>query len=212
VGTLKSSFSLVLATKNPGKLREFARLFRTLDPRTEWHLLDLTGFELPDAQETGETFEDNARIKALHAARHTGLICLGEDSGLEVDFLGGAPGVRSHRFSPSGDDHDNNELLLERMRGVPWERRTARYRCAIAVARPGEVVASGQGTVEGLITEEYRGNNGFGYDPLFFSVELGKTLGEASDAEKDSVSHRRRALEAILPALKARLREMASGS
>lgn len=205
---VKTSLSLVLATRNPGKIREFERLFQSLDPGAEWRLIGLESFKMPDALETGETFAENADIKALHAAAHTGLVSLGEDSGLEVDFLGGQPGVKSHRFSPSGDDHDNNELLLHRLRGVPRDQRTARYRCAIAVARPGEVLVSGQGTVEGLITEEYRGKNGFGYDPLFFSTELGKTLGEASDDEKDSVSHRRRALENILPELKSKLLEI----
>jgi XTP/dITP diphosphohydrolase len=205
---LRKYLSLVLATRNPGKIREFRRLLKQLDPDTGWRLTDLTAFRMPDALETGETFAENARIKALHAAAHTGLVCLGEDSGLEVDALGGEPGVKSHRFSPSGDDHDNNELLLRRLEGVPRELRTARYRCAIAVARPGEVVAQGSGTLEGLITEEYRGKNGFGYDPIFFSIELGKTLGEASDVEKDSVSHRRRALESILPRLRGRLRRI----
>ncbi|NLA61165.1 MAG: RdgB/HAM1 family non-canonical purine NTP pyrophosphatase [Firmicutes bacterium] len=209
---MKTALSLVLATRNPGKIREFERLFRSLDPETEWRFVGLTDFQVPDVQETGETFAENARQKAVHAAAHTGLVCLGEDSGLEVDYLGGQPGVKSHRFSSSGDDRDNNELLLQRLQGVPRELRTARYRCAISVASPGEVLVSGLGTVEGLIAEEYRGENGFGYDPLFFSLELGKTLGEASDLEKDSVSHRRKALEAILPGLKSRLLQMDSGS
>lgn len=202
---MKTSHSLVLATRNPGKLREFRRLLESLDPATGWLLADLTSFHVPDVEENGETFAENARIKALHAASHTGLVCLGEDSGLEVDALGGEPGVRSHRYSPSGDDDDNNELLLHRLRGFRRQLRTARYRCAIAVARPGTVFVEGSGTVEGWITEDYRGKNGFGYDPLFFSCQLGKTLGEASDDEKDSVSHRRKALEMILPGLRAYL-------
>jgi XTP/dITP diphosphohydrolase len=202
---METSRPLLLATRNPGKIREFRRLLRSLTGEDEWMLTDLTAYEVPPVDENGETFAENAKIKALHAAEHTGLICLGEDSGLEVDALGGEPGVKSHRFSQSGDDDDNNELLLRRLEGLPPERRTARYRCAIAVASPEGVLATGLGTVEGFITEEYRGKNGFGYDPLFYSIELGKTLGEASDREKDSVSHRRRALEAVLAELRTAL-------
>lgn len=197
--------SIVLASRNPGKIREFKRLFVDLDRETNWEIEDISGVSMPEVEETGSTFAENARIKALHAAYHTGRMCLGEDSGLEVDALGGAPGVRSHRFSPSGGDKENNELLLERLAGVKDEDRTTRYRCAIAVAVPGRVLAEAEGAVEGLIVHECRGENGFGYDPLFYATDLGKTLGEARDDEKDSVSHRRRALEALLPRLKAAL-------
>jgi XTP/dITP diphosphohydrolase len=114
-----------------------------------------------------------------------------------VDFLDGAPGVKSHRFSESGSDDDNNMLLLKKMEGVPEPKRTARYRSAICIASPRGIVAEGLGTVEGYITTELRGSGGFGYDPLFYCPELGKTMGEASAAEKDSVSHRRRAMEVV---------------
>jgi len=192
---------LVLATKNPGKTREFLRLFTELAPDVEWDILRADEVGLKDVEETGTTFAENARQKAREAASQSGILCLGEDSGLEVDWLGGAPGVKSHRFSRTGDDADNNALLLEKLKDVPLDRRTARYRCAIAVYGPRGAVVETEGSVEGLIIDEYLGTNGFGYDPLFFATELGKTLGEASAAEKDSVSHRRRALEKALPAI-----------
>lgn len=201
---MKNRVALVLATRNPGKLREFRRLFALLDPGG-WEISDLSGVSVPEVDETGETFAENARLKALHAAAHIDGICLGEDSGLEVDVLGGAPGVKSHRYSTSGDDCANNELLLSNLKGVDGDARSGRYRCAIAVAGPNGVLAEAEGAVEGLITYEYIGENGFGYDPLFYVPDLGATFGQASDGEKDSVSHRRRALEAVLPRLRAAL-------
>lgn len=197
----KRRITLVLATKNPGKTREFLRLFTELAPDVEWDILRADEVGLKDVEETGTTFAENARQKAREAASQSGILCLGEDSGLEVDWLGGAPGVKSHRFSRTGDDADNNALLLEKLKDVPLDRRTARYRCAIAVYGPNGAVVETEGSVEGIIIDEYRGTNGFGYDPLFFATEIGKTLGEASAAEKDSVSHRRRALEKALPAI-----------
>jgi len=193
---------LVLATSNRGKLREFLRLFKELMP--ELPLTITLGSEegLSPVEETGSTFVENARIKAIAAAAQSGKLCLAEDSGIEVDFLGGAPGVKSHRFSESGTDHDNNMLLLEKMKGVPEPRRTARYRSAICIASPRGIVAEGLGTVEGYITTELRGSGGFGYDPLFYCPELGKTMGEATAEEKDSVSHRRRAMEIIARSLR----------
>lgn len=197
----KRRITLVLTTKNPGKTREFLRLFTELAPDVEWDILRADEVGLKDVEETGTTFAENARQKAREAASQSGILCLGEDSGLEVDWLGGAPGVKSHRFSRTGDDADNNALLLEKLKDVPLDRRTARYRCAIAVYGPNGAVVETEGSVEGIIIDEYRGTNGFGYDPLFFATEIGKTLGEASAAEKDSVSHRRRALEKALPAI-----------
>lgn len=194
--------NIVLATSNPGKLKEFMRLFRELMP--ELPLTMTLGSEagLSEVEETGSTFAENARIKAVAAAFRCGRICLAEDSGLEVDYLGGAPGVKSHRFSPSGLDPDNNRLLLERLRNVPAPNRTARYRSAICVASPSGVIAEAQGSVEGLIADSPMGDNGFGYDPLFYSLELGKTMGQASAEEKDSVSHRRRAMEKVTQKLR----------
>ncbi len=195
------AYRLVLATRNPGKVREFQRLLKELAPGVEWLLVGADEAGLPDIDETGTTFAQNARVKAEEAYRHCGEICLGEDSGLEVDYLGGAPGVSSHRFSPSGSDQDNNLLLLSKLKGIPDERRTARYKCAIAVWGRGGRIAQEEGSAEGRILREPRGTNGFGYDPLFFSTALGRSFGESTDLEKDSVSHRRSALAKILPAL-----------
>jgi len=193
--------TIVIATRNQGKMREFERLFRAIAPTVEWKLEDAVRCGLPDVQETGLTFMDNARIKAISGAAASGLVCLGEDSGLEVDALDGGPGVRSHRFSPTGRDEDNNRLLLELLKGLPEHMRKARYRCAIVVASPQGIITESEGVTEGVILEECRGLRGFGYDPLFYSLDLGKTFGEASDEEKDRVSHRRRALEPAIAAL-----------
>ncbi|QUL99453.1 MAG: RdgB/HAM1 family non-canonical purine NTP pyrophosphatase [Candidatus Fermentithermobacillus carboniphilus] len=195
------TFTILVASRNKGKIREIKRIFTEIAPGSSWLFLSADEVGLSKIEETGATFLENAQIKALAAARKSGMIALGEDSGLEVDKLGGAPGVCSHRFSPSGDDHDNNELLLKKLEGVPLNERTARYRCAVVVAGPRGVLAQSQGVVEGLILDRYRGKNGFGYDPLFYCPELGKTFGEATDSEKDRVSHRRRALEGLVPTL-----------
>ena len=188
---------LVLATSNKGKLREFLRLFTELLPGLSLALTLGSEIGLSEVEETGSTFAANARIKATAAAAQCGRLSLAEDSGLEVDHLGGAPGVMSHRFSASGLDPDNNLLLLEKMKGVPPQKRTARYRSAICIASPAGIIAEAEGAVEGFIAEAEIGTNGFGYDPLFYSHELSKTMGEATAAEKDSVSHRRRAMEKI---------------
>lgn len=192
---------LLLATKNQGKVNEIKRILKSISPRCDWVISDLTGVDMPEIPETGSTFMENARLKAVSAASFTGRICLGEDSGLEVDILNGSPGIRSHRFSSSGSDQDNNLLLLNLLKGIPLNCRKARYKCAIVVAGPSGVIAESVGSTEGIIVEEPRGSNGFGYDPLFYSLEIGKTFGEATDEEKDAVSHRRRALEGIVSIL-----------
>jgi XTP/dITP diphosphohydrolase len=193
---------LQCATGNPGKLREF-RLAAGLAP-VEIELLP--GYkEIVPCVEDGSTFEDNAVIKALHYGRHASGLLFADDSGLEVDALHGAPGVFSARFSlmhppvagpPLPVDEANNRLLLERMRGV--EIRTARFVCAIALADGGQLRGVWRGAVEGIILDEPRGAGGFGYDPLFFSPQVGCTFGEASDDRKFAVSHRGQALRAML--------------
>jgi len=193
---------LLLASQNPGKLNEMRLLveglpFRVLGPR------DLGLHEAPD--ETGETFLENATIKALAYARLSGLLTVADDSGLSVDALGGAPGLYSSRFGGEGaSDLDRNRLLLEKLRDVPRERRGARFTSAVAVAREGEVLFQAQESVEGTIAEEMRGGNGFGYDPLFFYPPYGRTFGEVTRPEKDLVSHRGKAF--------ARLRAFLSSS
>ena len=164
-------------------------------------LADVPGASLPE--ETGATYQENALIKARAAMRITGATALGDDSGIEVDALGGGPGLLSARWGgPDLDDAGRNALLLERLRGVPAERRTARYRCVIAVVEPGGEERVVEGAVEGRITEAPRGTGGFGYDPLFFYPPFGCTFGEVAVEAKHQVSHRgvaARAARALLP-------------
>ena len=192
---------LLLASQNPGKLHEMRTLveglpFRVVGPR------ELGLHEAPD--ETGETFLENASIKALAYARQSGRLTVADDSGLSVDALDGAPGLYSSRFGGEGaPDLDRNLLLLEKLRGVPPERRGARFTSAVVVARGRAVLFQAQESVEGRIAEEMRGERGFGYDPLFFYPPLDRTFGELARQEKDRVSHRGKAF--------ARLREFLAG-
>ena len=196
---------LACATGNPGKLREF-RLAAGLAP-VEIDLLP--GFkQIEPCVEDGRTFEDNAGIKALHYSRHTAGLLFADDSGLEVDALGGAPGVYSARFSllhPPFDgpslpvDEANNRLLLARLRGI--ENRAARFVCAIALAEAGKLRGVWRGSVEGVIIDQPRGRGGFGYDPLFYCPQVGCTFGEASEEQKFAVSHRGQALRAMIASL-----------
>jgi XTP/dITP diphosphohydrolase len=177
---------LYCATSNPGKLREFR-----LAAGAGWEFVPLGG--VPPCEETGETFEDNAIEKAIYYSRHAPGLLFAEDSGLEVDALGGAPGVRSARFAGEGAGDDaNNRLLIERLRGAP--NRSARYVCVIALARDGKPLRTFRGEVDGRITDEPRGANGFGYDPYFFYPPFGTTFAEAAPERKLEVSHRGRAL------------------
>ncbi|MBE3519901.1 MAG: RdgB/HAM1 family non-canonical purine NTP pyrophosphatase [Firmicutes bacterium] len=199
---------ITVATKNPGKTREISRILRSFLPDVPLEIADLTAggafYESPE--ETGSTFMENAEMKARCAWEKLGPsagLVLGEDSGLEVDYLHGLPGVRSHRFSgPAATDEQNNAALLKKLEGVPWEKRTARYRCAMVLVDGGAVVARSEGTVEGFILMAPRGTGGFGYDPLFYCPELGKAFGESSAEEKNKVSHRARALAGLAPVLR----------
>jgi XTP/dITP diphosphohydrolase len=181
---------LYCATTNPGKLREFQ-----LAAGPDWEFTPLTG--IPPCEETGETFVENAIQKAVHYSRHAPGMLFAEDSGLEVDALGGAPGVRSARFAGEGaSDVENNRLLMEKLRGA--SDRSARYVCAIALAEAGTVLKTFSGEVKGEITKEPRGSNGFGYDPYFYYAPFGQTFGEASPDRKFEVSHRGQALRRML--------------
>jgi XTP/dITP diphosphohydrolase len=184
---------LVLATLNPHKGRELLALLGAVPFQIKL-LSEFPGAQLPE--ETGQTYAENALVKARTTARLTSALALGDDSGLEVDALGGAPGLHTARFGGPGlSDRGRWELLLARLRDVPPARRTARFRCVIALAGPrGEQVV--EGIVEGVIAEAPRGNGGFGYDPVFFYPPLGRTFGEISDEEKQRVSHRGKALAA----------------
>lgn len=190
---------IILATGNQGKLHEF----RSLTSRYPWTVLSLKDFpELPKVLETGSTFRENARLKAASAAEKTGLVSLADDSGLVVDYLGGFPGVNSARFAgEEGNDQKNNEKLLKMLEGVPEDQRKARFSCTIAVVEPSGQTVYCEGFCEGLILTEARGTNGFGYDPLFFLPELGKTMAELAMEEKNSISHRGKAFKAVLPLL-----------
>jgi XTP/dITP diphosphohydrolase len=185
---------LVLATLNAAKGRELVELLGAV-PFEIRLLADVPGARLPE--ETGATYAENALVKARTAAALTGQLALGDDSGIEVDALGGAPGLYAARFGGPGlDDRGRLELLLEKLRGVAPARRTARFRCVIAIAGPSRAEKVVEGVAEGLIAEAPRGSGGFGYDPVFFYPPLGRTFAELSDQEKASVSHRGLALEA----------------
>lgn len=185
---------LVIGTKNAHKLREIRAILGDLG-------LDLRGLDawprVSKVVEDGKTFEENAAKKALSWARELGEAVLADDSGLEVDALGGRPGVYSSRYGgEEGNDERNNAKLLEELSGVPEARRTARYRCVIAFATPAGVEFSCSGICEGRILGRPRGTNGFGYDPLFLVPEHGKTFGELPEELKNRISHRARALAA----------------
>ena len=199
---------LLVATRSTGKQPEIRRV---LEPAGLEVLfpddLGLWPTLAEDTLELADSFEANARHKAEHFARLSGFPTVADDSGLEVFALGGAPGVRSKRFagvtgSTETVDVANNAELLRRLRGAPESRRRARYRCVLVLLREASAVPEVfDGTCGGRILEAPQGDGGFGYDPLFFSDELGRTFGEASAAEKDAVSHRGRALRALAAAL-----------
>lgn len=195
--------TLLLATGNPGKLREL----RALVAGTPLECVGLAEFpQVPVAEEPGATFAENACLKALHYAEHTGLWTLADDSGLEVDALDGAPGVLSARYAGTpSDDAANNRKLVAALAGVAPARRTARFRCAMALAEPGRVRAETTGAFEGVIIDAPRGTNGFGYDPHFFVPDLGRTAAELPSDLKNRRSHRGQALRAMLPQLVALL-------
>ena len=183
---------LLLATNNPGKLAEF----RILLEGCGWELVTPSelGIDLPQ-EEPGQTYEENARMKALFGARASGLVALADDSGLEIDALGGEPGPRSARFL--GDKASYGERfaeILRRLQGLPWDQRGATFRCVIAVAVPeSEEVWFAQGEVPGVIAEEPRGEEGFGYDPIFRLPERSLTMAELPPHQKNIISHRARA-------------------
>jgi len=186
---------VVIATRNPKKVEEIRRMLEG-DALAILTLDDFPG--CPDVEEGGEGFEANARRKAAVVSRHTGKAALADDSGLEVEALGGAPGVFSARYAGEGaGDRENLEKLLREMRAVPAGRRGARYVCALALAFPDGRTATVHGTVEGRIGTEPRGSRGFGYDPVFYPEGHDRTFAEMRDEEKDAISHRGRALREL---------------
>lgn len=192
---------ILLATTNRGKLREVVRILGDL-PVNFISLADVPEMPIPD--ETGSTFTENADLKALHYARYSGLWALADDSGLEVDALGGAPGIYSARFAgPDADDAQNNAKLIRLLLEIPQDRRTAHFRCSLTLANSTDILARATGTVEGTILDHPRGQNGFGYDPLFFLPNLGATMAELPPDEKGKISHRGDALRTMRSALEA---------
>lgn len=192
---------IVVATKNTGKVAEFKEALTGL-PYKVSSLADLGSY--PEAPETGVTFAENARAKAVFYARLTGKLCIADDSGLEVDYLQGAPGVYSARYAGNhASDEDNNRKLLKHLSGVPREKRQARFRCVLALANAEQVLLTAEGSVEGMILSEPRGDKGFGYDPLFLVPELGRTMAELSSGEKNAISHRGKAIQALVKKLVA---------
>lgn len=190
---------IVLASHNTKKAAELRAILAS--PGCE--ILTLADFPgAPEPEETGETFEENAIIKAASALAFTGLPSLADDSGLMVDALGGAPGVRSARFS-GGGDKANNTLLLQKLQNTPDDKRTARFVSVVALALPGRAPALFRGECEGVILHEPEGTGGFGYDPLFYSRDLQKSFAAAPASEKNTISHRARALAQLAAALPA---------
>ena len=201
---------ILVATTNPGKIAEMKAM---LGGDVRW--LGLADIErIDDIEEDGATFAENARKKAVGYAEASGLWTIADDSGLVIDALNGAPGVRSARFS--GDklageertliDHRNIAKVLKLLRGVPKERRTARFVCRLCLASPQEVLIETEGTLEGVITEEEAGKSGFGYDPILLVPHLNRTVAQLMSEEKNAISHRGNAIRKLMPLLEELLR------
>lgn len=193
---------VVLASNNPGKLREFNQLLSSFN----WEVLTQAEFGVPDAEETGLSFVENAILKARNACRYSHLPAIADDSGLEVDALGGAPGIYSARYAGIGaSDEQNLRKLLMDLTGVPEDERTARFQCVIVLLRhendPTPLIC--QGTWEGRILRAPRGESGFGYDPIFLVPSYDCSSAELPSQVKNSLSHRGQALRKLLEALKA---------
>ncbi|MCB1785066.1 MAG: RdgB/HAM1 family non-canonical purine NTP pyrophosphatase [Gammaproteobacteria bacterium] len=190
---------VVLATGNPGKVKEFQELLAEHDVS----IVPQSDFAVPDAEETGLTFVENAILKARNAAMHTGLPAIADDSGLEVDHLNGAPGIYSARYAGDAGSVANNEKLLQALAGVPTQERGARFQCLLVYLRhaddPTPIIC--QGTWEGRILESAQGEAGFGYDPLFFVPTDNCSAAQLAADRKNSLSHRGQALQCLLAAL-----------
>jgi XTP/dITP diphosphohydrolase len=185
--------TLLLATSNLHKLEEFRAIFSDLP----WRLFSLSDIQLAiDVEETGITFAENAALKARTYAQLSNMLTLADDSGLEIDALGGAPGVYSARYLGSETSYEERfRVILELLKGLPLDQRSARFRCIIALAEPSGDIRIVQGVVEGVIANSPRGTNGFGYDPIFYLPELGKTFAELEPEYKNRIGHRARAAQ-----------------
>jgi XTP/dITP diphosphohydrolase len=187
---------IILATQNQGKLKEFQQLSKGMD--FEFIAIPEELQEMPE--ETGKTFKENAFIKARYVSEYFQMPALADDSGLEVDALNGEPGVYSARYSSSGSDLDNCKKLLSNMRGIAKESRTARFKCCLLGFNQGETVVA-EGALEGEIAEEFKGEKGFGYDPIFLVPEYKLHLAEMEKEDKNKISHRFKAFEVITDSL-----------
>ncbi len=201
---------LLIATNNAGKLAEYGALLRGCG----WQLVSPAELGLNlSVEESGSDYADNARIKAEAFAAASGLLTLADDSGLEVEALGGRPGPSSARYAgPDQTDEQGVELVLAQMKDVPPEKRGARFRCFIALASPDGAVCFFEGECPGVITEEPRGHHGFGYDPVFYLPQLGRTMAELTADEKNAISHRADAARQACAVLREMLRETARSS
>ncbi|MBS4194865.1 XTP/dITP diphosphatase [Lederbergia citri] len=194
---MKVKKQVIIATKNKGKAKEFEELFSALNVET-LTLLDLDN--APDVEETGNTFEENATIKAEAISNMTGKIVIADDSGLVIDELDGRPGIYSARYAGEHkNDEENIDKVLLEMKDVPDKKRTARFFCALAVSGPNMDTMVVTGKCEGKILTERKGANGFGYDPIFFAIDPGKPMAELSSEEKNKISHRAAALNNLKP-------------
>lgn len=190
---------ILIATGNTHKLSELARLLPAVLPSGEKiEYKSLADFNINLPEETGTTLEENATLKAAYAAKQSGLVALSDDTGLEVDFLHGAPGVHTARYAGDVcDTRANNEKLLRALSGVPTDKRTARFRTVACLAFPSGKTKLFEGICPGHIATDYHGQNGFGYDPIFIVDELGKCFAELTAEEKNAVSHRGRAFNKV---------------
>lgn len=192
--------TIVLATHNAGKIREFKSVLEPLG-YTATAVRDLCP-QLLEPEETGTTFEENARLKAAYYMKATGLPCLADDSGIIADALGGRPGVYSARYAgPECDDEKNNQKLIDELSAFPLEERTVHYACVLALLFPDGREIVREGRCSGVLRNFYAGTNGFGYDPLFYVPEKGKTMAEMTMEEKNEISHRGKALGLLVEAL-----------
>lgn len=191
---------LVVATKNKGKIAEIKEVLQYMP----FEVLSMGDIGITiDVVEDGKTFEENSLKKAIEICKVSNTIVIADDSGIEVDYLDGAPGIYSARFGgPEATDEDRNAKLLDMLKGVPHEKRTARYVCAIAVAFPDGRAFVVRDTCEGYVDTESKGNNGFGYDPIFYIPEFGKSMAEISMDIKNKISHRAKALNKMAVKMK----------
>ena len=198
-----SSTKLLLATKNTAKVREYSRLLEGIP----YEIVTLAEEGISQVvDETGKTLEENATLKAKSYACQSNLLTLADDSGLEVDALGGQPGALSARFAGEGaSDNERIDYLLAKLTGISWEERTARFKCLIAITLPEEEVALCKGECRGIIAFEPKGENGFGYDPIFYLHQLEKTMAELTLDEKNEVSHRGQAVRKACRILERRI-------